>query len=178
MVAAALQPQILTIGLNAMVNNVGANFAIAKVGISATNFTPNKDMTALPGELLRVPIMGGVDKGKSLHINAQILGALATPIRAVAFYDENDVPFAIYGAPTGTLTIKEAGERVVLGYDIDFSAVTNGNVTIVQGATDLNLIYDNEIIELVTNHTKAATRHLKLQLALFDKGVITQGYPT
>ncbi len=140
----ALNPQILTIGLNAIVNANGASFEIAEIGISPNAFTPNASMTSLPGEVARSPIAGGVDKGSTVEVSAPFSGALQTWVRSVCFYNKDGVPLAIYSQPTGALSYKQAGEYLLLSYAIDFSVLPEGSVTVVAGAPDFSLLFTGE----------------------------------
>jgi len=125
---------ITTAGLAALVAAGGGGTApitIAAIGVSASIFTPDPSMTALPGEIKRVTtISGGVIAPAVIHLGMMDNSADAYTLNGFGLYLADGTLFGVYSQSAAIYT-KTAGSVGLLACDVTFeegsaSAVTFG----------------------------------------------------
>ncbi len=153
-------------GLNAAVSAAasGIDAEITQIGVSATGFTPNRNTTALPNEILRVSIAGGSDvTGNQAHLTAVFDGETTFAARSVGFYLRDGTLFAVWSHPSNVLFYKTSTGRVVQSFDLLLDAVPAGSVTIYAEG-DLSLYFAPEFTDMAIANTKMATAQIKTLL--------------
>lgn len=117
---------VTSAGYRALVNkpNTGTNaVTVTHIGLSAASFTANEDMTALPGEFMRLTSFGGVAVAKdTLHLSIRDDGPSQYAYRAFGLYLSDGTLFAIYSQPDVILD-KSAAASMLLTADVRFQKI-------------------------------------------------------
>ncbi|KJK20357.1 phage tail protein [Pseudomonas sp. NPDC087612] len=137
-----LQPVITKAGLAAIwrADNSGLAAEISHVVLGTSGYTPNAEQKSLKAQTAKYPISGGERLGNSqLHLTAVADGDRAFWVREVGFLLSDGTLLAVWSHPTEALAYKPAGTDLLLAYDLSLAALPANSVTIVSGATGLNL---------------------------------------
>jgi len=125
---------------------MGVNFKITHVALGASGYTPDKTMTSLQNELVRVPISGGkmIDINH-LHFTALFDGEAEIIAREIGFYLEDGTLFAIDSDPNNVLVYKSSttGSRALEGFDLILDSIPIDSI-LVDTSGDLVINYDKE----------------------------------
>ncbi|UNP28096.1 tail fiber domain-containing protein [Lysobacter gummosus] len=117
---------VTSAGYRALVNrtNTGTNpVTVTHIGLSAATFTSTEDMTALPGEFMRLTSFGGVAVAKdTLHLSIRDDGPGQYAYRAFGLYLSDGTLFAIYSQP-GVILDKSAAASMLLTADVRFQRI-------------------------------------------------------
>lgn len=121
-----LQITITTAGYAALVNakNLGTNpTLVAQIGISDQVFTPDRGMTALPGELKRLATFAGTAVADdTVHVSIRDDGPDTYNMRGFGLYLADGTLFAVYGQAE-TILEKSAQAMMLLAADIRFADI-------------------------------------------------------
>ncbi|MGO1069234.1 tail fiber domain-containing protein [Lysobacter sp. CA199] len=117
---------VTSAGHRALVNrtNTGTNaVTVTHIGLSAATFTATEDLTALPGEFLRLTSFGGVAVAKdTLHLSIRDDGPSQYAYRAFGLYLGDGTLFAVYSQPDVILD-KSAAASMLLTADVRFQRI-------------------------------------------------------
>ena len=120
----ALVLQLPAAGYTALVNpaNTGTNaILVAEIGVTATAFTANSGMTALPGEIKRITTFSGlVVADDTIHVTISDSTADTYSLRGFCLYDDDGVVLALYGQ-AGVILEKSTQAVMLLSADVKFS---------------------------------------------------------
>ncbi len=119
--------------LNAQLTGTDA-VTIVEAGLSASSFTANPGMTALPGEIARVATAGGTATAEdTIHVSIRDDGSAAYSLRSFALYLDDGTLFAIYGQPAPIL-VKTADSAALIAVDCIFADISSAELSF--GATN------------------------------------------
>jgi hypothetical protein len=119
----ALVLTLTTAGYAALVNpaNTGTNaIQVTQIGITATAFTPDPLLSALPGEIKRVTTFAGaVVADDTIHVTVSDSGTDTYSMRGFALYDQFGVMLALFGQ-AGVILEKSTQATMLLSADMRF----------------------------------------------------------
>lgn len=117
---------VTSAGYRALVNrtNTGTNsVTVTHIGLSAATFTSTEDLTALPGEFIRLTSFGGVAVAKdTLHLSIRDDGPGQYAYRAFGLYLGDGTLYAVYNQPDVILD-KSAAASMLLTPDVRFQKI-------------------------------------------------------
>lgn len=143
----ALELQFTNAGLAACVTakSKGLKAEITHMAFGDVAFTPNKAMTALPGQKEKIEIDSYQDGGQSLRMAGIFDGNLEYSIRSIGIFLSDGTLLAVYSKPAALLGYRTPAVRVVQWFTLNIEALPTGSVTVVVGTENLNLILDAEL---------------------------------
>lgn len=119
-------------GRAALVNaehNGTAPIEVTEIGITAAVFTPNEDMTTLPGEIKRLStISGEVVAPDTIHVTIRDDGADTYTVRGIGYWLNNGVLLGVYGQAEPILE-KSAQSMILLAADTIFTTIKATSLT-------------------------------------------------
>jgi hypothetical protein len=119
----ALQLIVTDAGRAALVNAAATGtlpVVVTEVGVTASTFTAAPTTTALPGEIKRMPTVGGVAVGPAtIHVTIRDASADAYAMRAFALYLADGTLFAVY-SQAGIIVDKSTLALLLLAVDVKF----------------------------------------------------------
>ena len=156
-------------GLNALITRPGnVKQMLTHVGLSPTAFTANADMTALPDEVQRWPIIDGIEVGDNqvaIYAEYPWTGA-DTAIRSLALYS-GDTLIALRSSPHGEVecyltrhTLQDAF------WQIAFTAAPTNSVTVKNTGYRYNSGTLEALTKMATVQINEMTARLKCCCAL------------
>jgi hypothetical protein len=174
-----LIPVITEVGRQASFNAdvQGLKVNIKYIAIGSGRYEPNKTMTALQDEKLRVPIQSSeIDK-----TNYQItLNSIFKDeekefwITEIGFFLEDGTLFAIWSDKTKALSYKSIFSKPIFAFTLKLVDVNIDSINIVDNGLDLKLNYLNEFLLTTGAITKLSLTmmkfHEKLKKSIFDFG--------
>ncbi|QAU22890.1 hypothetical protein EO087_01890 [Dyella sp. M7H15-1] len=110
---------------------------VVSVGVTAQVFTPDPNMTTLPGESKRLAtISGGATAPDTIHVTVRDDSSDAYDVRGIALYLADGTLFALYGQ-SAVLVQKSAQAVMLLATDTQFADIDA--TQLVLGDTDFQL---------------------------------------
>lgn len=155
-----LRITITAAGYEAIVNaenNGTAPVLVTAVGLTATAFTPNPGMLALPGEIKRLmTISGGITAPDTIHVTIRDIGSDTYAVRGVGLYLDDGTLFAVYGQ-ADVLAEKSAQAALLLAVDVQFADINATSLSFGDTNFSLNMA-TTSISGLVRLSTTAEAR--------------------
>jgi hypothetical protein len=185
-----LQITLTTAGLAIIATDGSAGFGpaqIAQVGLTDTAFTAASTLTAIPGEIKRLPVHGEASGGDQLHIVALDATADVYTYRGLGLYLDDGTLFATY-SQTSPIAAKAEVSTTYVAIDVQLEAGQTANITfgdtswinppasatrqgVIELATATEAIAGTDPTRAITPETLAATI-----AALFPDGQNEHGY--
>ena len=144
-------------GRKDLVNNEGNGTEKRKVvsmGVTATSFTFDEDMTTLPGEIKRITEIGGMAPDKSqISLSVSDLSADTYEMHGFGLYFEDGTLFAVY-SQTDTIIEKSSSVPFIMQFDI---SITDAEIDASQITFGDMIFYNPAATESIVGVARIAT---------------------
>lgn len=134
-------------GLNKALSadSLGVSLKITHVAMGGSGYEPDRNVTALKDELVRVAITGGeIVSGNQIHLTAVFAEGLAFIAREIGFFLEDGTLFALESDPTDVLSYKNESTQLIEGFDLVLDTVPPDSIS-VDVTGDLSLYYASSL---------------------------------